>query len=160
MSFNSPILQIGNSQIYEDGEEDYEVNLSKTLENLPAGGMKDGTVVVVEDFDQDMEINLTIAQMEFEEEDERGQFLVTGERVTAKANPTPGSDGAKADEQDDDDDDELLEVFDSSHAPLPPPPPPPSTSEGNSDTPAKKRSRLEEETGADENTNKKNKIDA
>lgn len=48
MSFNSPILQIGCDQIYEDGEPEYEQNLVKTLENLPCGGIKDGTTLVVE----------------------------------------------------------------------------------------------------------------
>ncbi|GMH62601.1 hypothetical protein TrRE_jg9055 [Triparma retinervis] len=144
MSFNSPILQIGCDQIYEDGEPEYEQNLAKTLENLPCGGIKDGTTLVVEDFEQDMEVNINFVQMEFEEEDERGQFLIGGDKPVAKKTTKDGGGGGgaggdkmgeeekKEEEAEEDDDD--IEVLDANELP----PPPPAVTKG------KKRGREED----------------
>ncbi|GMH92380.1 hypothetical protein TrVE_jg2615 [Triparma verrucosa] len=129
MSFNSPILQIGCSQIYEDGEEEYEVNLPKLLKDLPAGGIKDGTILTVEDFEQDMEITLEIVHMEFDEEDEN-QFIVGGDKPKPKPSKpsekeeddVPGDDNlgdsaaGAADANDNNDDDDIVEITEEDNA--------------------------------------------
>jgi ubiquitin-like 1-activating enzyme E1 B len=109
MSFNSPIIQIGTDQIYEESEdgpeEDYVQNLPKTLEELPAGGIKDGTSITVEDFDQDMEVTLILATEVFEEEED--QFVVGGEvkaKVAAAAETKEEEKKEAAATADDDDD--------------------------------------------------------
>ena len=72
MSFVNPALSLGDSEIYLADEEDYEVNLPKVLSALPAGGLKDGGMLLVEDFDQDMEVQIQVDEWkEFGEEEVR-----------------------------------------------------------------------------------------
>jgi len=102
MSFVSPVIQIGYDQIFEEGEEEYTQNLAKTMEKLPAGGIKDGTVVTVEDFEQDLEVQLVFAHVEFDEEED--QFVVGGEvKAKAKSEAVAGETAAAATADDGDD---------------------------------------------------------
>ena len=95
----------------------------------------------LQDFEQDMEVNINFVQMEFEEDDERGQFLIGGDRpVVKKAEDGKGEGGAvdnkseeKKEENNDDDDD--IEVLDAN---APPP------------VPAAKGKKRERENGVDE----------
>lgn len=67
LSFQHPNIGVGSSEIYEEGEgcdEDTWENLPKMLHALPAGGIKDGTLVSINDQDQDLEVELSITHMD------------------------------------------------------------------------------------------------
>lgn len=69
LSFVHPNIGVGSSEIYEEGEdcdEDTWENLPTMLQALPAGGIKDGTLVSVNDMDQDLEVELSITHMDEE----------------------------------------------------------------------------------------------
>jgi len=125
LGFNAPTILMGDSAIYEEGEdadEFFERNLPKLLSNLPCGGMKDGTSVTVEDFTQDMEIDIIIQHRgkdEWDEKKEPDLFIIGGKA------PAPKQAEASTHEQsqdkeaevgaaaaDDDDDDDDIEVLD------------------------------------------------
>jgi hypothetical protein len=60
LGFNEPTISIQHDIIYEEGEdcdEDLKENLKKLLEECPAGGIKDGTILTISDFTQDLEVN-------------------------------------------------------------------------------------------------------
>lgn len=65
LGFMEPSIMIGDDIILEEGEgadaSGYAVNLPKTLVSLPAGGVVHGTVIVVEDFTQDLEVNICVS---------------------------------------------------------------------------------------------------
>lgn len=67
LGFVNPSVSIRESLVYEEGEgmenslsHIYRVNLGKTMENLPAGGAKNGTVLTVDDFVQDLDVDICI----------------------------------------------------------------------------------------------------
>ena len=98
LSFNSPIINIGSSQIYEeddygDCDEDFAVNVGKTLASLPAGGIKNGSSVTIEDFQQDLEcvIQFTHRDTELWDEEKTPDMFVVGTKV-------PGDDEKKKEE--------------------------------------------------------------
>ena len=86
LSFNSPIINIGPSEIYLEGEdgEEYLVNLSKTLANCPAGGIKEGTSITVEDDMQNLEVVINFTHLgadEWDEEKTPDMFVLGGTLV-------------------------------------------------------------------------------
>ena len=82
-SFVNPALSLGDSEIYLADEEDYTVNLPKVLSALPAGGLKDGGMLLVEDFDQDMEVQVALEECkEFGEEEK--QWKLGGDKPKKK----------------------------------------------------------------------------
>uniref|UniRef100_A0A7S2FAA2 Ubiquitin/SUMO-activating enzyme ubiquitin-like domain-containing protein n=1 Tax=Octactis speculum TaxID=3111310 RepID=A0A7S2FAA2_9STRA len=62
LSFTEPTIMLGDGEIWMEGKdaEDFSVNLPKTLANCPNGGVRDGVVMIVEDFLQDLEVNILI----------------------------------------------------------------------------------------------------
>ena len=64
LGFNEPSVGVGASQLWEEGEgaetNDFVVDLPKMLADLPAGGVKDGAMLLLslEDFSQDMELEV------------------------------------------------------------------------------------------------------
>mmetsp|Transcript_6806 Transcript_6806/g.10100 ORF Transcript_6806/g.10100 Transcript_6806/m.10100 type:complete len:190 (-) Transcript_6806:58-627(-) len=122
LGFNTPTILMGDSAIYEEGEdadEFFERNLPKLLSNLPCGGMKDGTSFTVEDFTQDMEIDIIIQHRNKDEWDEKKEpdlFIIGGKA------PAPKQTEASTHEQSQDkeaevgaaadDDDDNIEVLD------------------------------------------------
>ena len=145
------MLAIGDSEIYCEGDDEYDQNLVKTLEALPCGGLKDGTTLDVSDLDQDLEVNINIVQMEFEEEDERGQFTIGGDKPVANASSGDAGgekneeEGGKAADADANENDEI-EIVDPNALP-----PPPSAAKG------KKRGRGERTADGGEGVGKKAK---
>mmetsp|Transcript_10799 Transcript_10799/g.15229 ORF Transcript_10799/g.15229 Transcript_10799/m.15229 type:complete len:698 (-) Transcript_10799:169-2262(-) len=65
LGFMEPSIMIGESIVHEEGDgaddDSYQINLSKKLVDLPAGGIKHGTIVKIEDFTQDLEIDLNVS---------------------------------------------------------------------------------------------------
>mmetsp|Transcript_9356 Transcript_9356/g.11551 ORF Transcript_9356/g.11551 Transcript_9356/m.11551 type:complete len:649 (+) Transcript_9356:135-2081(+) len=111
LGFGEPTLLIneGGDVIHEEGdgadEEVYKVNLPKLLKELPAGGLKDGGMVRIEDFSQNLEVDGVVIDEDVMGEDgEEISFAVVGEE------PKVREETAKKDEGKDDDDDDDIEV--------------------------------------------------
>jgi len=118
LGFEEPTLEIEGNLIYEIGEgadtASYEVNLPKTLTKLPAGGLSHGGILRVEDFSQDLEVEVVITHQDGdwdESQDElEKQFAIGGEKpVVAAAAAAAAKPEASASQEDDDDDIELIE---------------------------------------------------
>jgi ubiquitin-like 1-activating enzyme E1 B len=121
LGFMEPSLVLGSSIIYEEGEdiepEEYAMNLSKKLTDLPAGGIKDQTIVRIEDFTQDLEVDLLfIHQCELEkkrddgEDDEEEKFVIGGDKPVVSSDTKDGKNEEGAKNDDDDDDDDPIEI--------------------------------------------------
>mmetsp|Transcript_28807 Transcript_28807/g.48350 ORF Transcript_28807/g.48350 Transcript_28807/m.48350 type:complete len:300 (+) Transcript_28807:1-900(+) len=70
LGFNEPMVMVGSDFLYEEGEgadEDLADNLALTLTSCPAGGIVDGSVLVVEDFTQKLEVRIVIRHVSNEE---------------------------------------------------------------------------------------------
>jgi len=70
LGFNEPMVMVGSDFLYEEGEgadEDLADNLALTLSSCPAGGIVDGSVLVVEDFTQKLEVRIVIRHVSNEE---------------------------------------------------------------------------------------------
>jgi len=77
LSFSSTIVQLGYDQIYEEDEEEYEQNLNKLLCDLPAGGIKHGTQITVEDLLQNLEVFINVFHREeWDNEKEPDGFII------------------------------------------------------------------------------------
>mmetsp|Transcript_25035 Transcript_25035/g.37034 ORF Transcript_25035/g.37034 Transcript_25035/m.37034 type:complete len:356 (+) Transcript_25035:1309-2376(+) len=136
LGFMEPGLNIGSSIIYEEGEdigpEEYAVMKKKILKDLPAGGIQHGTMVTIEDFTQDLTVEMCIyhkGEGEWDPKEEGGdtvaveeeeQFSISGDKPVAKVetkeDTTSGTDVEKdKDEEgvDDNDDDIVMVVNDA-----------------------------------------------
>jgi hypothetical protein len=92
---NAPTIMLGSSEVYGEGEgldedelETFRANLSKTLVGCPAGGIKDGTIVEVEDFSQNMAFKILVQHKgndEFEREKAADRFMLGGDIPDSKA---------------------------------------------------------------------------
>ena len=98
LGFSQPSVMVGHDLIYEEGdgaEEDYVCNLPKRLRDLPAGGIRHGTVVRIEDFTQNLEVDLCFSHRdewegeEWEEKDLKHRFVVGGDQPVAAPVPAP-----------------------------------------------------------------------
>ena len=115
LGFNAPTILMGDSAIYEEGEDADELflkNLPKSLTGLPCGGMKDGTSFTVEDFTQDMEVDVIIQHRDGSEWDEKKDpdgFVLGGQAPVAKQHDDGTATGSSActTTNDDDKDDEI-----------------------------------------------------
>jgi ubiquitin-like 1-activating enzyme E1 B len=75
LSFDAPTLLLeGGEVIWEEGPdadtESFEMNLSKLLHNLPCGGIHPGSLLQIEDFTQDLTVNLIIGKPEAMQKDD------------------------------------------------------------------------------------------
>ena len=94
LGFSEPTLMLGGDMIWEEGQdadqEEFAANLSKTLDELPCGGIHHGTVLEIEDFSQDLQVHIAIAQQDawegeqYDNPDQR--FVVSG---NMPPNPKP-----------------------------------------------------------------------
>ncbi len=118
LGFMEPSLLLGSSIIYEEGdgieEDEYSMNVSKKLCDLPAGGIQGGTVIRIEDFTQDLEVDVCVDHKSDwedgeDDKDEEEQFIVGGHKpaVVSSKKTEEGSKNEKDDDDDDDDDDDV-----------------------------------------------------
>jgi ubiquitin-like 1-activating enzyme E1 B len=128
LGFMEPSLNIGSSIIYEEGEDigddEYAAMVVKKLVDLPAGGVQHGTIVKIEDFTQDLEVDVCIyhksewevKEGEDEQVDEEEQFTIGGDKPAAAAAVQSKDENDSAKENGasnaDDDDDEIEVVVD------------------------------------------------
>ncbi len=134
LGFEQPTLMIEGDMIWEEGEGAdsafYTPNLSKLLPLLPSGGIQHGTVIRVEDFSQELEVDVCFHHVdtwpENVDEDEaareniRGNdehlFIVGGDKPIVAATSevaaatAPATTNGGGTEQNDDDDD-IVEVL-------------------------------------------------
>ena len=115
LGFAEPTILINGDLVYEEGdgaEEDYVCNPPKTLDRLPAGGIHGGTVVRVEDFTQDLEVDLAFVQKDdwdadeaWKEKDAEQRYIVGGDKpVAAPAAAAPAAEDKGGEEKKDEDD--------------------------------------------------------
>ena len=113
LRFNEPTVMLGDSTIWEEGDDagDFAQNLAKTLAALPAGGVVDGVTLAVEDFSQELELNVQVyhkSRAEFDEEGNTSGFELVAPDAAPTVCPTAAA-GAAAAADDDDDELEVLE---------------------------------------------------
>lgn len=153
LGFEEPTIMLEGDIIYEEGEGAdtamYSSNLEKTLKNLPCGGIVNGTVLRIEDFSQDLEVDVCVTHRDLWEPEEGEEvaddmkFEVGGEAPKAKKSAENGGVAkmpAAAPEEDDDDDIEIVDMN--------------GEAENN-----KKRPALELPNGISIGSNKKPKVD-
>eukprot|EP00938_MAST-03A_sp_MAST-3A-sp1_P003262 g3262.t1 len=107
LGFNAPTVDIGDSTVWEEGEdaEDMSHNLKRILSEMGGGGIVDGAIVNVEDFSQDLEVQIVVEHVDedsFDEEKNPLKFMIGGGKITPKPkkrarseNDSPGNSGSK-----------------------------------------------------------------
>lgn len=132
LGFEEPTLMLQGDIIWEEGdgadEEEFKGNLSKTLTNLPCGGIQNGSVLEIDDNSQNLCIQVAITHRDVWEsegdDDEVADFPFSVGAVPPSKTKTEETSGAKDDanpvasdstppaqtDNDDDDDDVLLVV--------------------------------------------------
>ena len=132
--FEFPSITMDNTGncIWEEGEgadtEAYEMNLTKKLPNLPCGGIVNSSVITVEDYTQDLTVDIAITHVEQWDaavDGEEGEdipddhkFIVGGDTIKPPTQPvseTATLTGATADNKHDDDKDEIIEIVGASN---------------------------------------------
>lgn len=119
LGFTEPSINIGSSIIYEEGDDieddEYAAIVTKTLIDLPAGGMKDGTIITIEDFTQDLEVDVCInhkSEWEKKEADdevaEEDRFIIGGDKPLV-GKGEEAKEQSKNDEEENDDDIVILD---------------------------------------------------
>ena len=80
LGFGEPTLMVGGDIVYEEGDDidpsEYAGNLSKKLVDLPSGGVGHGSVIRVEDFTQDLEVEMSVSHRDcwvMKDEDGKGK---------------------------------------------------------------------------------------
>ena len=122
MGFEEPSLMLGIDIIWEEGDDadttTFAKNLSKRLKDLPGGGIGHGTVLVIEDFSQDLDVSVTFthkAVWESEGEhvvtDEDYKFVLGGHMGAAAAKPKEEETNGGTKEEEEDDDDNAVVVI-------------------------------------------------
>jgi hypothetical protein len=125
LGFEEPTIMLQGDLIWEEGDgadtAAYQPNLEKLLPQLPCGGIPAGTTTVLEleDFSQDLTVQVSVTHQEvWDEEDGDQPFLVGGEvpkaTVAAAASASAPTEAAAA--NGDDDDDVCLVVDDEQEA--------------------------------------------
>ena len=95
LGFEEPTIQLDSGDcIWEEGEDAdqaaFEQNLPKLLRDLPCGGIQHGSVVTIEDFSQDLTVNVTVTHQDvWETSEEEGEpddfkFVIGGTKPVPK----------------------------------------------------------------------------
>ena len=131
LGFEAPTVLIDGDLIWEEGEgadsEEFMVNLPKTLDQLPCGGIQHGSVFELDDATQNLTIQISVThQVDWPDqpEDEREEFPFVVGGAPPKSAPAaattdkPAENGGAAAslpavENDDDDDDDIVVVMDA-----------------------------------------------
>jgi ubiquitin-like 1-activating enzyme E1 B len=121
LGFEEPTLMLDGDMIYEEGEDAdtdaFAPNLVKVLTKLPCGGIQNGTILRVEDFSQDLEVDVCITHQEVWEKEEgetdedAEKYVIGGEKPKAVAAVAAGDEDKKSAAVNDADDDDI-EVLD------------------------------------------------
>ncbi|GKZ01202.1 hypothetical protein MPSEU_001071600 [Mayamaea pseudoterrestris] len=157
LGFAEPSVMIEGNCVWEEGEgadvESFGENAGKMLTALPYGGIKNGATLLIDDFSQELEVEIVVTQQDVWEKETDEDTSSEGDENKYKFNlgsskPVPvksdssnlvGADGvaSKPAAEEEDDDDDVVEVMDGSLADLDKKRPAADESAGSS--PAKKR---------------------
>jgi ubiquitin-like 1-activating enzyme E1 B len=93
LGFEEPTVMLDGDIIWEEGQdadsEAFKTNLPKLLSKLPCGGIQHGTVVTIEDFSQDLQVDVAVEYQELWEGEEydnpEQQFIIGGDKPKAAA---------------------------------------------------------------------------
>lgn len=100
LALAEPTILIDGDIVWEEGEgaemDDFAVNLNKPLVKLPGGGIKNGGIFCVQDFSQDITIDISVTHCdtweleegEDEETDNTFKFILSGKKPVAKTEDT------------------------------------------------------------------------
>jgi len=136
LGFEEPSILIGGDFIWEEGQDadsdSFRPNLVKHLPALPCGGITHGTNVLIEDFSQDLSVEIIVTHQDVWEKSEEGEtdedlmqkFVIGGTRPTvAKAEATTTEKAAKTegDSKEEDNDDDVCEIVDDQESNKRPP---------------------------------------
>ena len=90
LGFEEPTLMLEGDMIYEEGEDadtaSFAPNLVKILTKLPCGGIQNGSIIRIEDFSQDLEVDICITHKDVwerddgESDEDSEKYLVGGEK--------------------------------------------------------------------------------
>jgi len=115
LGFNEPSITVGSTGVWEEGDDagDFSHLLERTLDKLPGGGVASGTTLSLEDFSQDLEVNVNVYHVDaddFDKDKEPGGFRLTGARPEAGPGaPAAAGGGGGAGGDSDSDDLEILD---------------------------------------------------
>jgi ubiquitin-like 1-activating enzyme E1 B len=121
LGFEEPTITLDGDIVWEEGSdadsEAFAVNLPKLLPQLPCGGIQHGTVLRIEDFSQDLTVDVAVTHQtvwergdEEDDDDDTYQYVLKGSKPTASAVHVPSNGalnngvGTKVEEAEDDDD--------------------------------------------------------
>jgi len=135
LGFTEPTIMIGEDIVYEEGEDidpsEFAVNLSKSLVDLPAGGMGHGSIVRIEDFTQNLEVEVSVSHKDHwvivdkekkgetqpDNREEIEKFEIGGKKPVATTDTTASSSAKDEEKQPDDDSDDDIELVDMDDKP-------------------------------------------
>ncbi|KAL7506095.1 hypothetical protein ACHAXN_003439 [Cyclotella atomus] len=152
LGFGAPTVLVGGDIVYEEGDdidpEEYAANLPKKLVDLPSGGVGHGAVFGVEDFSQDLEVEISVThkdewfitvegddgakkEVKPDDREESEKFEIGGKKPVAAAPTKSAADGVSSEkDKTDSKDDDSIEVMDVE------PVDKPSVTDGNSNNAA------------------------
>jgi len=135
LGFEQPSITMDSGDyIWEEGDdaEDFGMNLPKPLPELPCGGIRHGTVIAIEDFTQDLTVEVVVTHVEnwpvTEEEQvaDDHKFVVGGTKPKPVADSKPeavsatsNGDSKPAATKDHNDDDDIIEIVSGPSADAP-----------------------------------------
>lgn len=109
LGFNLPSVVMEDSILYEEGDGadlDLAENLPLLLCRCPAGGLRDGSLITVEDFTQDLTLNLLVRQCTFsaiveeKDKDKEPELFLIDRLVENSQQPNEGGPKKRAREAD------------------------------------------------------------
>ena len=126
LGFEEPSITMDSGDyIWEEGDDadDFSMNLPKALTDLPCGGIQHGTVIAIEDFTQDLTVEVVVTHVEHwpvtaeEEVADDHKFIVGGTKpkpvaaaATASASTTMTNGDISKPAPQENDDDDIIEV--------------------------------------------------
>jgi ubiquitin-like 1-activating enzyme E1 B len=114
LGFEAPTLMLNGDFIWEEGdgaEDDYQVNLPKTLTALPCGGIQHGTVLEIDDSSQNLTIQVSVTHQDVWEGDEVPDFPFTVGNMPFQNQPEKEKVAAPVTAANDDDDDDVVVIM-------------------------------------------------
>jgi hypothetical protein len=155
LGFAEPTLMIEGDCIWEEGQDaddSFAPNLTKLLSALPCGGIQHGTAVLIEDFSQDLTVEVAITnQEEWDVAEEETEEDLTHKFVIGGVKPQAGVAASSSKTEEDEDDDDAIEVVEQGVEIIDQPEPDNKRpAERQEDEPAAKKSKM---NGKTENKN-------
>lgn len=103
LGFNEPTISYGDGSVWEEGDDadDFSNNLTKKLVDMPSGGMCDGVMLSIDDYSQDMEVQVCLHHFdngEFDPEKNPQNIHIGNDAPPKKKEETSEGQGAPLDD--------------------------------------------------------------